>query len=377
MGSRMSHTTIWEDLQSCENQEKKISLPKINKTGKFVSDWKQRESFKEEKTSPALLIRTSLSNVHHNSNVSVASSPQILLRSSRSNSTGSHANVFSSRIIKTPQTFSTKPSFSPVVRRTSRCNSGASCQGRIALGPDGTIGFRKGRSGKYLRVRSKSNYNLNRAFAGMSFFKRIEGNGGNISCRKKDSSSNFANTIISLPQVQHKREHVDKINLGNVLHFSSDSRQNSPTVSQAGLESQTNDIGNSGKSVFNRCLFDFSSCSSQKPTNSALAYGRLKGHDTLVTQSLKMTSRRLSMSLKPKETRSISLSSLSSRELADEEALLDARIHRLSQSVGLSPVIGMKQVMENNICRNSCKSRFLDFDSNRPHQSRYLESFSR
>lgn len=402
---RELYTTIWEDLQKCDVRETKESI-KINKANKLSIDWKKRDSLKEEKNFPQVLI----SPPRCNSNASAYYSPQILLRTSCTNPNASlNDNAYSPLARRVSRCNSgAKSPFSPVIRRISRCNSGASA-GRIAHGPDGSIGFHKGRAGEYLREPEEGT-SLSRAFAAISFLEEIEGNNvnNNNTCWERRASGSNWNARGS--RFQEQRNAAEKINHnGNVPYFGSDSRLNSSHFSQTGGTSRVRNLAvtpqngvntssrksSAARHAFNFSRFSFSpqlSNGDKKLKESSsfnLTPGRLsmKTPVTQGTQSLTMTCRRLP--IKIQEARSTSLSTTpatrhdwssepngtnrsSFSELADEEARLDARIERLSQNVLRNPVLG------NDYCRTSCKSRFLDLgDGLSPHHSRYLESFSR
>lgn len=401
---RELYTTIWEDLQKCDTRETKKSI-KINKPNKLSMDWK-RDSLKEEKNSPQILI----SPPRCNSNANAHYSPQSLLRTSRTYSNVSlNDNAYSPLARRVSRCNSgAKSPFSPVIRRISRCSSGASA-GRVAHGPDGSIGFHKGRAGEYLREPEEGT-SLSRAFAAISFLEEIEGNNVNNvnSSLERTSGSNWN---LRGSRFQEQQNTAEKINQnGTVPYFESDLRLNSSHFSQTGgtprmrnlavtpqngVNTSSRKSSATARHAFNFSRFSFSPQLSngdkklKESSSFTLTPGRLsmKTPVTQGTQSLTMTCRRLP--IKIQEARSTSLSTTpatrhdwsnepngtnrsSFSELADEEARLDARIQRLSQNVLRSPVLG------NDFCRTSCKSRFLDLgDGLSPHHSRYLESFSR
>lgn len=364
-------TTIWEDLQKSNVRENKKSI-KINKTNKLSVDWKKRDSLKEEKNSPQVLI----SPPRCNSNAGAHYSSQILLRTSRTNSNASlNDNAYSPLARRVSRCNSgAKSPFSPVIRRISRCNSGASA-GRIAHGPDGSIGFHKGRAGEYLREPEEGT-SLSRAFAAISFLEEIEGNNVNTTWERRASGSNWNVRGSRFQEQQNTAENINQNE--NVPYFGSDSRLNSSQFSQTGGTPRVRNLAvtpqngvntSSRKSsaaashAFNFSRFSFSPqlSNGDKKLKESSSFTWTPGQLSMKTpvaqgtQSLTMTCRRLP--IKIQEARSTSLSTTpatrhdwsnepngtnrsSFSELADEEARLDARIQRLSQNVLKSPLLG-------------------------------------
>lgn len=206
----------FEELRQSDQRDSKKSYYKINKTNRLSVDRLNKELFREDMNSSQLLKRTFCHNsnasgryspIHlsrrssrANSNASNGLSPQIHLRTSRSNSNVS--NGFSPRVGRNPKT----RAFSP---RVSRCNSGArspsTSAGRIANGPDGTIGFHKGRAGECLRER-KDQKSLSRAFAAISFLEEIEDNQRIQEKKSWPKRSSSAQLLINPRRLQEQQQ---------------------------------------------------------------------------------------------------------------------------------------------------------------------------
>lgn len=154
-------SAIWDET-GIETKKIYTQMKKSNK----VSNDKKNEYFVEEQDSPVLGARNSRAVP----NISDSYSPISRMRASHVAS--SAGDVYSTVTMGTRS-----PGVINSNARTIRCHSGAhdpsACTGRIAAGPDHTIGFHQGRAGGYCRARDDAS-SLRSAYKAMNKLKKIE-----------------------------------------------------------------------------------------------------------------------------------------------------------------------------------------------------------